>query len=632
MEGCTPVKDTTVPPAPTDTTAETTSAAISSTSSDISLAATLKSSCTISNDTPLATPGADQDSSPLAPVVVAVPAAPSCGCSPTAAIPAIAAAPTYTMTTVGESNTIHATSTTTSTSNISRRKKRKVVRIDVYSDTTCPWCYITKKRLEKAINAFQLASSSSPSSSSAVLDTVIKESAKSVVFAGCSSTPAQQQQQQQQGEGLQHSSTTTTPADQSSSRPPQQDQQHQNQQTQEEEEEKEEIHFDIHWRPFQLDPQAPRIPIRKTQLYHRKFGTEQTVKIQDRIVNAGKVEGIQFLYTDQSLYNNTIDSHRMIRFARERLGRLPVASSEGEGEVVVAGEEGVELRKMVDSGNSNGTPHDQNPQDYFPIYNPTTTTPSEEHDDDDDNQDDDVDDEDEEVDELGARMEDAMVDELFRSHFERGECSEFETLKACARSVLIQTAAFSAAAAAALDSSYPSPSRSIQPPHSTHSASSLQGHHHQTSSRRADTHADTNTNNTNQRPPSSSPSQEEYTSLVQAKEQELIDQQLQELDEYLHSDEGLDEVMEEIRVAKEDLGMQGVPMIVIQNEYLLSAQFHSIPEVLVIVRQREVSKLIKPMITATTAHITPQLLLMLLPLPDPALTLPSVHPVPLALH
>ncbi|KAF9151876.1 hypothetical protein BG015_006095 [Linnemannia schmuckeri] len=64
--------------------------------------------------------------------------------------------------------------------------------------------------------------------------------------------------------------------------------------------------------------------------------------------------------------------------------------------------------------------------------------------------------------------------------------------------------------------------------------------------------------------------QEEHTRLLKAKEQELIDQQLEELDLYLHSGEGLDEVMEEIRVAKEDLGMQGVPMIVIQNEYLLS--------------------------------------------------------------
>ncbi|KAG0374159.1 hypothetical protein BGX24_010745 [Mortierella sp. AD032] len=457
----------------------------------MSLTETLKSSCTISNDTPLATPGADQSPSPLAPLVAVAPAASSCGCSSATAISA-AAVPNVTMTTVDESNTTHATTNTTNDSN--RKKKRKVVRIDVYSDTTCPWCYITKKRLEKAIKTFQLAASySSSSPSSAVIDTVIKESANSVVSA---------------------------------------------------------------------DPKAPRIPICKTQLYHRKFGTEQTVKIQDRIVNAGKVEGIQFLYTDQSLYNNTIDSHRMLRLARERLGRLPVASSEGEEvAVMVVGEEEVESRKMVDSGNSNGTPHDQDPQDYFPAYNPITTT-SEQHDDNDDDNQEGEEEEEEELDELGARMEDAMVDELFRSHFERGECSEFETLKSCARSVLIQTAAFSAAAAAALTPF------STQPPHSSGSASSLRDHHDQTSSRRAD--ADTYTNNTNQRLPSPSHSQEEYTRLVQVKEQELIDQQLQELDEYLHSDEGLDEVMEEIRVAKEDLGMQGVPMIVIQNEYLLS--------------------------------------------------------------
>ncbi|KAG0295437.1 hypothetical protein BGZ96_011713 [Linnemannia gamsii] len=132
-----------------------------------------------------------------------------------------------------------------------------------------------------------------------------------------------------------------------------------------------------------------------------------------------------------------------------------------------------------------------------------------------------------------------MVDELFRSHFERGECSEFETLKSCARSVLIQTAAFSAAAALSLS------------PASSFSLTTV-------------TPADPNTN-TNE-----NTHEEHYVRLRKAKEQELIDQQIQELDDYLHSDEGLDDVMEEIRVAKEDLGMQGVPMIVIQNEYLLS--------------------------------------------------------------
>lgn len=248
---------------------------------------------------------------------------------------------------------------------------------------------------------------------------------------------------------------------------------------------------------------------------------------------AGKAEGVVFSYTDQSLYSNTIDSHRLLRFARERLGRLPVGVREVE-----------RRRKMVDSGNAlSGSNHahhqDQDQEGYFPIYAHSTT-----HDDTQDEGenyssfDNNDDEEEEEVDEIGARMEDAMVDELFRSHFERGECSEFETLKSCARSVLIQTAAFSAAAALSLSptSLLPSTATSAEP--------------------------NTNTNE--------STHEEHYIRLRKAKEEELIDQQIQELDDYLHSDEGLDEVMEEIRVAKEDLGMQGVPMIVIQNEYLLS--------------------------------------------------------------
>ncbi|KAF9117968.1 hypothetical protein BGW39_001609 [Mortierella sp. 14UC] len=407
------------------------------------------------------------------------------------------------------------------------------------------------KRLEKAIRTFQHASSSL--SSAAAIDAIHKESENSVLAAGCSSLPAQQGQEQQQ-----QSSSTTSPADLSSSLTIPAQPHPSQQQNQKQYQEEEEIHFDIHWRPFQLDPNAPRIPIRKTRLYHRKFGPEKALKVQDRVAAAGKVEGIQFLHTDQSLYSNTIDSHRMLRFARERLGRLPSVSNERmraqeeDEEEVVGNGAG---KKMVDSGNSNGTPHDQDPQDYFPTYNPATNTSSEHDEGDEDDEDE------EEVDELGARMENAMVDELFRSHFERGECSEFETLKSCARSVLIQTAAFSAAAAAALSSTS---SFYTQPPPSTSSASPLQDQQ-QTSPR----HADTNTNNTNQHLPPSLPS-EEYTRLLKAKEQELIEQQLQEIDQYLHSDEGLDEVMGEIRIAKEDLGMQGVPMIIIQNEYLLS--------------------------------------------------------------
>ncbi|KAK3836368.1 MAG: hypothetical protein JOS17DRAFT_477009 [Linnemannia elongata] len=495
MEGCTSVSATsadTPPPQTTTTshalavpTAEATSTTITSTSSDMSLTTALESSCTLSDSSPAdatldtdATGNDDlQRPSPSSPFIDASAAgAPSCGGRCTGSSSSSSAAETGasvapTMTTIDESpKTTSHNHNHNNTDNKSdkRKKKRKVVRIDIYSDTTCPWCYITKKRLEKAIHAFQLASSSSTSSDAATInaDSTVD------VHEGCSSNPhppPSPVKPSAQSSSPDQSLFFTTPPT-NTDLPPRE----------------EEIHFDIHWRPFQLDPQAPREPIRKSKMYHRKFGTEKALQIQDRVVAAGKAEGVVFSYTDQSLYSNTIDSHRLLRFARERLGRPPLGTTREEEDVVVE-EEG--RRKMVDSGNAlNGSYHSQaqDQEGYFPAYTPAdhqeesyfSYSDQEEEEE-----------EEEEVDEWGARMEDAMVDELFRSHFERGECSQFETLKSCARSVLIQTAAFSA---------------------------------------------------------------------------------LEELDLYLHSDEGLDEVMEEIRIAKEDLGMQGVPMIVIQNEYLLS--------------------------------------------------------------
>ncbi|KAF8948421.1 hypothetical protein BGZ47_005003 [Haplosporangium gracile] len=549
MESCIPVSatvgDTTSPP-PTATTplalavaaSEATSTAITSTSVDMSLTTSLESSCILSDpSSPDSTVAATAASvpdlhhpSPSSSLIVAAVSASSCygGCSDPSSI-AGAGAPTVAMTTIHESsspsNNINPNNNNSNNNNnnnnnnsTDKKKKRRVVRIDIYSDTTCPWCYLTKKRLEKAIQAFHLASSSS--SDSASIDTGLKESTdSSVVHGGCSSNPHPPSSAQSSADRSFSTSTSIsnplTPINPANSP------------------REKEIHFDIHWQPFQLDPNAPREPIRKSKMYHRKFGTEKALQVRDRIVAAGKAEGVTFLYTDQSLYSNTINSHRMIRFARERLGRLPLVP-------LVAREEEAEdegRRKMVDSGNAlDGSHHShaQHQKDYFPTYISSSHHKASSSDEEEE--------EEEEVDEWGARMEDAMVDELFRSHFERGECSEFKTLISCARSVLLQTAAFSAAAAAAL--TFPS-------------ASSL-----------TETNSTTQTNNNNTNTNEST--EEEHTRLLKAKEQELIDQQLEELDLYLHSDAGLDEVMEEIRVAKEDLGMQGVPMIVIQNEYLLS--------------------------------------------------------------
>ncbi|KAF9558482.1 hypothetical protein EC968_007091 [Mortierella alpina] len=273
--------------------------------------------------------------------------------------------------TAAQTATIHATSAASATQSI---------RMDIYSDTTCPWCYITKKRLEKAMRTFQ------------------------------SQTPNR-------------------------------------------------IRFDIHWHPYQLDPQAPHLPVLRSKLLQRKFGSERAAQVQERILVAGKIEGIEFLYSDQSLYCNTMDSHRLIRFARENMGpswkRKSVSAAAAAGVAATSTE--------TENGHEPGS-------------------------------------EETEMDDMGNVIEDLMVEELFKSHFARGECGDLPTLKECGRKVLRELAA-------------------------------LDGFHMHESE---------------------------------------IQQQITEMERVLDSQEGLDEVKEEIRVAKHDLQLQGVPAIVVQNTYLLS--------------------------------------------------------------
>ncbi|KAG0203438.1 hypothetical protein BGX28_004265 [Mortierella sp. GBA30] len=252
----------------------------------------------------------------------------------------------------------------------------RTIRMDIYSDTTCPWCYITKRRLEKAMHNFQ------------------------------------------------SQFETSDP-----------------------------ILFDIHWHPYQLDPQAPQIPVLRSKALTRKFGTEKSNQIQQRLVAAGRVEGIEFSHSDQSLYCNTMDSHRLIRFARERMGPPRKPKSLGSGSRRDNEEGSVEVD--VEMGH---------------------------------------------IDEIGNVFEDAMVEELFKSHFERGECGDLQTLKECGRKVLEQ---ISAKDGLKMDD-------------------------------------------------------------------EEVQRQLTEMEQVLQSDEGLEEVKEEIRMAKQDLQLQGVPAIVVQNTYLLS--------------------------------------------------------------
>lgn len=74
--------------------------------------------------------------------------------------------------------------------------------------------------------------------------------------------------------------------------------------------------FEIRWRPFQLDPSMPVEGVdRKTHLEH-KFGSLEKLKpVQQALEEAGRAEGISFAFDKIARTPNTLNSHRLIRWA-----------------------------------------------------------------------------------------------------------------------------------------------------------------------------------------------------------------------------------------------------------------------------------------------------------------------------
>lgn len=76
------------------------------------------------------------------------------------------------------------------------------------------------------------------------------------------------------------------------------------------------VKVDIRWRPYQLDPTIPPQGLDRKQYMLAKFGSETRLKeIHDRIVPLGAADGIDFHFEDIKVAVNTIDAHRLIRWA-----------------------------------------------------------------------------------------------------------------------------------------------------------------------------------------------------------------------------------------------------------------------------------------------------------------------------
>ncbi len=77
-----------------------------------------------------------------------------------------------------------------------------------------------------------------------------------------------------------------------------------------------ELDVEVSWRPYQLDPTIPAEGKDRRQYLEEKFGgPERATAIYDRVREAGRNAGIEFRFEAISVSPNTLDAHRLIRWA-----------------------------------------------------------------------------------------------------------------------------------------------------------------------------------------------------------------------------------------------------------------------------------------------------------------------------
>ena len=78
----------------------------------------------------------------------------------------------------------------------------------------------------------------------------------------------------------------------------------------------EDVEVDVRWRPYQLDPTLPKEGKDREQYLSEKFGgSERAKQIYANIVDAGREEDIPFDFEAIAVSPNTLDAHRVIRWA-----------------------------------------------------------------------------------------------------------------------------------------------------------------------------------------------------------------------------------------------------------------------------------------------------------------------------
>ncbi len=72
----------------------------------------------------------------------------------------------------------------------------------------------------------------------------------------------------------------------------------------------------VRWHPYQLDPTIPEGGLDRAEYMERKFGRDGRLKsVKDQLVRLGAEVGISFAFDRIERAPNTIDAHRLIRWA-----------------------------------------------------------------------------------------------------------------------------------------------------------------------------------------------------------------------------------------------------------------------------------------------------------------------------
>jgi predicted DsbA family dithiol-disulfide isomerase len=74
--------------------------------------------------------------------------------------------------------------------------------------------------------------------------------------------------------------------------------------------------YEVRWRPFQLDPTIPPEGKSRREYMSAKFGPEKIAEIHARLEEAGREEGVVFAFDKITRSPNTLDAHRLIRWAQ----------------------------------------------------------------------------------------------------------------------------------------------------------------------------------------------------------------------------------------------------------------------------------------------------------------------------